>query len=624
MLQLVVWSILCVSAFTATERPPNIIFFMPDDLGASDVSFFKPFHYSKQFGESPVKTPNIDDLANEGLIFTKHYTDSICGPSRSALLTSRSAWSMGYPFAMPGEWGSLNDSYATFPQKLKEKGYKTSIFGKWGIDFAGMNCTKRNDKTKPFGWYENTNVSGRKFGPRERGFDRFIGGLLSGQDFWTRESDLCPGDWHLYNETHTLHFPHAPDRKLYSTHETTLDTIEFINDYKDVPFFTWVTYYAPHNPQQAPEFYANSETCKNIPSYKRRYYCGQVMTVDESIKNITAELRRLNLLEDTIIVFSSDNGGMPQMGGFNYPYKGTKGQGYEGGMRTPAFIYSPKYIPKGVYNDYFTLFDWGPTLLSLIDGRNDFNLLPTFSNNTNEKIDEYSSEGLDLSRSLLGMEDGIKRKGGIFTAQIIYPQFAAYSGDMKIVVNPAMLDDIYREPNGIWSIDSNQMTFQKYIVEIINHLFFAHSGEGLAKEYGLFIIMWFWDWNLPSIRDHPWNVQGKELIHGNKHYWTKDFKFEWEGIRYFNITADPYESNNLRDERVDEVKKLMSATLARLYKSPHQNTAIYAFFESRIKKLKQLFKIFQIIGASIVFLLFLWIIRPGWLFNTLCSKQKKD
>jgi hypothetical protein len=93
-------------------------------------------------------------------------------------------------------------------------------------------------------------------------------------------------------------------------------------------------------------------------------------------------------------------------------------------MRTPAFIYSPKYIPKGVYNDYFTLFDWGPTLLSLIDGRNDFNLLPTFSNNTNENIDEYSSEGLDLSRSLLGMEDGIKRKGGIFTAQIIYPQFA--------------------------------------------------------------------------------------------------------------------------------------------------------------------------------------------------------
>ena len=59
-------------------------------------------------------------------------------------------------------------------------------------------------------------VSGKKLGPRERGFDRFIGGLLSGQDFWTREADVCPGDWHVYNETHTLHFPHAPDRKLYS------------------------------------------------------------------------------------------------------------------------------------------------------------------------------------------------------------------------------------------------------------------------------------------------------------------------------------------------------------------------------------------------------------------------
>jgi uncharacterized sulfatase len=62
---------------------------MPDDLGASDVSFFKPFHYSKKFGESPVKTPNIDKLANDGLILTKHYTDNICGPSRSAFLTSR-------------------------------------------------------------------------------------------------------------------------------------------------------------------------------------------------------------------------------------------------------------------------------------------------------------------------------------------------------------------------------------------------------------------------------------------------------------------------------------------------------------------------------------------------------
>jgi arylsulfatase A-like enzyme len=184
-------------------------------------------------------------------------------------------------------------------------------------------------------------------------------------------------DWHDHNQTHQLDYPdvdHEPTE--YSTHLFTRQAIRILQDWssdpddnhKKKPGFLHLTYTAPQDPLQAPDQYLENPSCRKMQDWRRRVYCGMVSAIDEGIGQIYQALQQHGLADNTIILFSTDNGGAPAAGGFNYPYRGQKATLYEGGFKTPAILHVPgavRYSP--LYQNTIHLADFAPTLLGIVD-----------------------------------------------------------------------------------------------------------------------------------------------------------------------------------------------------------------------------------------------------------------
>lgn len=334
--KLKLFAVLCVLAFyipnSATAEPneqaaakPNILFILMDDLGYADCGFS---------GGKVINTPNLDKLASGGAVLESLYVQPVCSPTRAALMTGRYATRTGvYTVVRPhAKWG-LPLSERTLASALKEAGYETAITGKWHL-----------------GEFD------RAYLPTSRGFDHQYGHYFGALDY----------DTHLRDGSHDWY---RDDKEVkeegYTTHLLAREACKLIAEKdKSKPLFLYVPFNAVHGPLMVPESYLKPYSeLKGL----RQKLAGMLSAADEAIGQIIDALEKAGLRENTLIVFSSDNGGPKP--GENTPLRGFKGSIYEGGVRAAGFVNWPGHIPSGVtIKQPMHTVDWYPTLVKLAGG----------------------------------------------------------------------------------------------------------------------------------------------------------------------------------------------------------------------------------------------------------------
>ncbi len=337
------------------KRPPNIIFFFADDLGIGELGCY---------GQKKIQTPHVDQLAQEGMKFTQHYSgNAVCAPSRCCLMTGKHS---GHAYIRsnrefkPEGQEPIPAEEVTLAELLKEKGYVTGAMGKWGLG--------------------PVNSSGD---PLSQGFDHFYGYNCQRVAHNYYPTHLWKDREHIRlegNDAGLKGEKFAPD--LYTD-----AALQFIEANKDRPFFLYFPTIVPHVALQVPEDSLAQYTGKfeEIPYEGNKgylphptpyaAYAAMVSRMDRDLGRTLDLLRRLNLENETIVIFTSDNGPTHNVGGADSDFfestagrRGRKGSLYEGGIRAPAIVRWPGHIAPGtVSNHVCANYDWLPTLLDLTD-----------------------------------------------------------------------------------------------------------------------------------------------------------------------------------------------------------------------------------------------------------------
>lgn len=307
---------------TVTDRKPNIVVILADDLGYGDVGYHG----------SDIQTPNIDKLARVGIKLESFYVAPMCSPTRAGLLTGRYPIRFGMMRAVlpPGRYYGLDPNEDMLPEMLQRAGYKyRAAIGKWHL--GNME---------------------EKWLPNNQGFTHFVGCYEGAIDYFThfRDDKL---DWHKNGEFY--------NQVGYSTDLIARESVEFINNVpKEEPYFLYVPFNAPHSPFQAKE--------SDIAKYpnrvgKRKTYAAMVDCMDQGIGKIIQAIQTRGDLENTFILFMSDNGGVRNVGD-NSPMKGFKLTPYEGGIRVAAVAYwkGQNIFGGKTINDRVGYIDIFPTL----------------------------------------------------------------------------------------------------------------------------------------------------------------------------------------------------------------------------------------------------------------------
>ncbi len=315
----------CLAWGAPTNKQPDIVFFLIDDLGYADCGFN---------GGKEIKTPNIDRLAQSGVIIENHYVQPVCSPTRSTLLTGRYPTHTGvYTIVSPGAPWGLPLAERTLADALRSAGYRTALTGKWHL-----------------GEFE------KAYQPNARGFDHQYGHFFGMLDYYSHDR-MNKLDWYrngepLKEEGYTTHLIAKEACKVIATGD------------QSKPLFLYVPFNGVHSPFQVPDSYL-----KPYAHLKgnRQKLAGMLAAVDEAIGQIEAALKQAGRLENTLIVFSSDNGGPPP--GDNTPLRDFKGSIFEGGTRAAAFATWPGRIPAGQrIRQPMHMVDWYPTLIKQAGG----------------------------------------------------------------------------------------------------------------------------------------------------------------------------------------------------------------------------------------------------------------
>lgn len=327
---------------TPLNLPPNILFILCDDLGYADVGFN---------GSTDITTPNLDQLAQDGSIFTAAYVaHPFCGPSRAALLTGRYPHTIGSQFNLPANGASTGKGITAQEQfisvPMQEAGYYTGAIGKWHLGETS------------------------EYHPNHRGFDDFYGFLGGGHKYFPEEfkkqfkrqkdEGKNPVNDYLLPLEHngtTL------QENEYLTDAFSREASRFIREAKNKnkPFFLYLAYNAPHVPLEAKK--EDLDKFKHIEDKDRRTYAAMVYAIDRGVGSIVKNLKKTGQFENTLIIFLSDNGGHTGHGANNFPLTGRKGDTWEGGYRVPMFFHWPNKVPKGQKFDFpVSSLDFYPTL----------------------------------------------------------------------------------------------------------------------------------------------------------------------------------------------------------------------------------------------------------------------
>jgi arylsulfatase A len=333
-------------AFAQARRRPNIVFIMGDDLGYGDLGCY---------GQKIIRTPNIDTLARDGTKFTHAYAGcTVCAPSRSVLMTGLH---MGHTSVRSNPGGvPILPQDVTVAEVLKSAGYATGGFGKWGLGDNGTDGA-----------------------PWKQGFDEFVGYLNQVHAHFYYPEFIYSNDKRLPLEGNT-----SGARRTYS-HDVIADkALDFIRRHKDEPFFCYMPFTLPHLELLVPEGslaeYKGKVEEKEYRDARGHYadqpnaraaYAGMITRMDRDVGRVLSLLKELNLENDTIVFFTSDNGSAVPLWGEDYFHstgglRGHKQNLYEGGIRVPMLVRWPGKVPKGRVSDHaWGFWDIVPTFAEL-------------------------------------------------------------------------------------------------------------------------------------------------------------------------------------------------------------------------------------------------------------------
>ena len=351
MLKRIISLIILLVIFSCEKHnnSPNIVFILADDLGYGDLS---------SYGSKTIETINIDKLADDGVKLTSYYAaQPVCSASRAAILTGAYPNRIGIynAFGPTSDSGISHDEY-TLAEMLKDNGYKTGIFGKWHLG------------------------SKKEFFPTNHGFDEFYG-ILYSNDMWRWHPEYpegYPQDLLLYRNENAL--KEIIDQSNL-TKDITSESIDFIEKNKDSPFFLYIAHPQPHVPLFV------SKDFEDITG--NGLYADVITEIDYSVGRVLDKIEESGLTENTIVVFTSDNGPWLSYGnhsGSSGIFREGKGTTWEGGVRVPSIIKFPNGLKPSEIDEPIMAIDW----------------MPTFANITRSKLSQNKIDGKDIWPLLSG------------------------------------------------------------------------------------------------------------------------------------------------------------------------------------------------------------------------------
>ena len=427
-----IYSLLGISlAYSANkDLRPNILLILADDLGYGDLS-------CQQVKD--LQTPNIDHIFSDGVRFTNAYANStVSSPSRAALMTGRYPDFVGVPGVIRtnenDSWGYLSPEAVLLPQLLKTVGYHTALVGKWHLGLEAPNL------------------------PNLRGFDEFYGFLGDMmEDYYTHIRDK--NNYMRVNQKAVSPTGHATD--IFA--DWALNFIERQQKQKD-PFFLYLAFNAPHDPIQPPKEWLDKVLSREKDiSAKRAGIVALIEHLDYNIGRILELLKKTGQIDNTLIIFASDNGGNLNFAANNGLYRGGKGDLYEGGLRIPAGMMWKEVIHKGSVSDnLILLMDIFPTICEIAKV------------NLNYHIDGISLLPL-LQGKVLDTQNRIiyfmRREGGNYGGSIYY---SARSGNNKILQNtpwePIQFFNLREDPYETNPLSQKSAEYQHLFKQLTEHV----------------------------------------------------------------------------------------------------------------------------------------------------------
>ena len=438
------WISLLLASTLLSDAKPNIVFILADDLGYGELG---------SYGQKKIKTPNIDQLAKEGIRFTHHYTGApVCAPARCVLMTGlhlghaeiRNNGDSKNGRKFPGQW-PITDQALTIAETLQAAGYKTGGFGKWGLgptDSSGSPIKQGFDRFYGYNCQRNAHSFYPPFLDDDEGIEVINKKPIPGHKRQP-EGEIKAENYRA--ETY------APDRILE-------EALEFIDDHKNEPFFLYLPFVEPHVSMQPPQSNIDQypiEWDQEKGAYRgqngylphprpRAGYAAMISDLDDHVGAILARLKKHQVDQNTLVIFTSDNGtthpgGDPKfhIGGVDAEFfnstgelRGWKGSVNEGGIRIPAIVRWPSQIQPGSLTHAPSYFpDWFPTICSAAQIKPPQHL-----------------DGTDLTAALLGKE--FKR-----TKPMLW-EFHGYRGQLALIDYPwkIILQNAKTKKPGKWQL----------------------------------------------------------------------------------------------------------------------------------------------------------------------------
>ncbi len=419
-------------AQSPTQKLPNIIYILADDMGKYELGCY---------GQEKIRTPNIDTLASEGVLLTQHYTGApVCAPARCTFMTGKH---LGHAYirdnreVQPEGQAPIPGDSVTIAKILKSRGYVTGAFGKWGLGYVGSEGD-----------------------PNNQGFDEFFGYNCQ------RQAHSYYPD-HLWRNREMVTLRNAPDKRSgldYSQDLIAAESLKFIRENKDKPFFMFLPFTIPHVALQVPEDSVEEYTKLgwNDPPYdgKKGYfphpapraaYAAMITRMDRQIGEMMALLKELGLDENTLVIFTSDNGVTHDVGGVDHAFfrsegdlRGMKGSVYEGGISAPFVARWPGKIQSGTTSGHLCAF---------------YDMMPTFAEIAGVQLEPGITDGISFLPTLLGQPE----KQGEHS--FLYWEFYGYGGQVAVRMGDwkGVRQNLHKKPNAPWELynlkdDPNETT----------------------------------------------------------------------------------------------------------------------------------------------------------------------